>query len=120
MSYHRKIADLAIGKIDEAYLAASKFQGGELLPVAALDQLLVKLADARTLVSETAARMRIVMDEHDAIRLRSLSFCHVCWTSSYAPCEQEFTGAVPAGKEGGWMYCKMCHAEEEIRSLRES
>jgi hypothetical protein len=50
--------------------------------------------------------------------LKANSYCHTCWTSSYAPCEQGFPSAVPDGR-GGWMYCQMCRSTEDVARLNE-
>lgn len=43
--------------------------------------------------------------------------CHICWTSSWAPCEKNEEGAI--NFRGEWVLCQMCQAEKWSRQHRE-
>ena len=64
-----------------------------------------------TLVKETGKLKR----DYDAIRSRKPYVCDICWTASWAPCEEGTHGALK-DPQGGWMICQCCSLHEALLS----
>ena len=54
----------------------------------------------------------------DNIGLYRVDVCEVCFTSSWDPCPEGTTGAVPDGP-GQWKVCGMCQIEDAYTALLE-
>lgn len=105
-------------RADRAYKALTKLHGGEPVPIKTLDALLSDVGTMRLLADRISSELSDMERDVSRLRMSSFSYCHICWTSSYGPCEDSFPGAVPDGR-GGWMYCQLCKSREEIARLRE-
>lgn len=55
----------------------------------------------------------------ERLRLNPIA-CGVCWTGSWAPCEEGIANAVrDPQNEAAWMVCQMCSRDNDNRSLRQ-
>ena len=62
-----------------------------------------------------------LLDELEAVEMRVITpVCEVCFTGSWAPCEEGTPNAVNDPRGNGWMVCQMCASYDELLRLRET
>lgn len=78
-----------------------------------------KMAAIRLVLSaltQAQADLAAARKERDALRLNARGTCHVCWTSSYEPCEATDEGAGEVvDQPGTYTRCTMCLLTEALK-----